>query len=118
VNSDTRSPEPSSIQKKALESKIYNIAEAFQISKSRDVPQVYSPDIHRKYMEENSIDSLPKVNKDEYKQCKRDLEKAGKSLEKAHIREFLSFVRPEPIIGKLFQVIGILKGYKNPNWIK
>jgi len=51
------------------------------------------------------------VDKEEYKGAVKNLEKAGKAIDKSHIREFLSFVRPEPIIGKLFQVIAILKGF-------
>ena len=104
--------------KQALESKVYNMAQAVEFSKSKEVSQVNDPEIHRKFMEDHTIKSLPKVNKDEYKQAIKSLTKAGKSLQKTHIREFLSFVRPEPIIGKLFQVIAILKGYKNPNWAK
>jgi hypothetical protein len=94
------------------------MAEAVEISKSKAVEHTKNPDIHKKYIEGHTIEILPKIDEDEYGKAIQNLEKAGKSIDKSHIREFLSFVRPEPIIGKLFQVIAILKGYKNPNWVK
>lgn len=104
--------------KQILESKVYNMAEAVEMSNQKTSPRIVSPSAHKKYVEEHTIDMLPKIDQDEYRIAIRNLEKAGKSLNKSHIREFLSFVRPEPVISKLFQVLGILKGYKNPNWIK
>ena len=105
-------------QKQPVENKVYNMAEAVKIGMHQDPVHTTSPDIHKKFMEEQTIDSLPRINQEEYKGAVLNLEKAGKSIEKSHIRDFLSFVRPEPIIAKLFQVLAIIKGYKNPNWVK
>jgi len=99
------------LKRQVVESKVYNMAKAVQISKNKDVPVVNNPDIHQKFMEDQSLDNLPQVDNEEYKGAIKNLEKAGKAIDKSHIREFLSFVRPEPIIGKLFQVIAILKGF-------
>ena len=105
-------------QKQIVESKVYNMAEAVKIGMPKDQNHTASPDIHRKYVEEQTIDSLPKVDQEEYKASIMNLEKAGRSIEKSHIRDFLSFVRPEPVISKLFQILAIIKGFKNPNWVK
>ena len=112
------SPVASNNTKQVLESKVYNIAEAVEIGKRDSLATKNSPSAHKKFIEEHSIEMLPKIDEDEYKKSIKNLEKAGKYINKSHIREFLSFVRPEPIINKLFQVLAIIKGYKNPNWIK
>lgn len=105
-------------QKQAIESTVFNMSKAIEISKNQRVPVINSSGVHNKFLEGQSLDSLPQINIEGYKEAVKTLEKAGKSINKSHIREFLSFVRPEPIIGKLFQVIAILKGFKNPNWVK
>ncbi|CAI2362905.1 unnamed protein product [Moneuplotes crassus] len=110
--------EAPTMERKTVESKVFNIAQAVDISKGKETTQSIKSDAHKKFLEDNSINFLPQVDKLTYKESVQNLEKAGKSLTKGHIREFLSFVRPEPIIGKLFQVIAMIKGYKNPNWSK
>jgi len=118
VNDYRTNENQSKKEKQVLESKIYNMAEAVEISKPSAPSNTMSPSSHRRYTEEHTIITLPKVDEDEYEDAIRNLVKSGKSIDKSHIREFLSFVHPEPIISKLFQVIAIIKGYKNPNWVK
>lgn len=115
IGTEFVSNEGSTTKKHTVESKLFNMGQAVEISNKRSTSHASNsksnPPLEPKIV-------LPDVDEEEYKEAMLCLEKAGRSVNKGHIREFLSFIRPEPIIGKMFQVIAILRGHRNPNWGK